>query len=79
MRIKLSDERRADLIEAIQAYFRDRHDDDIGELKASLVLDFFVERLGPPVYNQAIKDAHAFIQDKLIDLEGEFHEPEKDR
>jgi len=79
MRIKLSDERRKSLLKVVQAYFRDQHDDDIGELKASLILDFFVKQLGPAVYNQAIKDAHAFLQDKLVDLEGEFYEPEVDR
>ena len=79
MRINLADERREGLISAIQAHFRDQHDDDIGDLKASLLLDFFIKRLGPAVYNQAINDAHAFIQDKLVDLEGEFYEPEEDR
>ena len=79
MRIQLSSERRSLLIHAIQGFFRDELDEDIGELKASLVLDFFVKQLGPPVYNQAIRDAHGFIQDKLIDLEGEFYEPEEDR
>ena len=79
MRIKLSDERRDDLVRAIQVYFRDQHDDDIGALKASLILDFFVKQLGPPVYNQAIRDAHGFLQDKLVDLEGDFYEPEEDR
>ena len=76
MRIKLSDERRADLIQAIQRYFREHFEEDIGELKASLFLDFLVKELGPPVYNQAIRDAYAFVQDKLLDLEGEFYEPE---
>ena len=79
MRIRLSDERRKALVEEIQAYFRDQHDDDIGELKASLILDFFVKQLGPSVYNQAIKDALGFMRDKLVDLEGEFYEPEEDR
>ncbi len=76
VRIKLSDERRADLIQAIRGYFREHLDEDIGELKASLLLDFLVKKLGPPVYNRAIRDAHAFIQEKLLDLEGEFYEPE---
>jgi uncharacterized protein (DUF2164 family) len=79
MRIKLSDERRSLLIAATQAHFRDQLDDDIGELKAGLVLDFFVKYLGPPVYNQAIRDAHGFIQEKLVDLQGEFYEPEEER
>ncbi len=79
MRIKFSDERRQDLVKAVQSYFRDQHGDDIGELKASLILDFFVERLGPQVYNQAIRDARGFFQEKLADLEGDFYEPEEDR
>jgi uncharacterized protein (DUF2164 family) len=76
VRINLSDERRANLVQVIQAYFRDHFDEDVGELKASLLLDFVVKEVGPPVYNQAIRDAHAFIQDKLLDLEAEFYEPE---
>jgi uncharacterized protein (DUF2164 family) len=77
MRIRLSDERRADLVASIQAWLRENFDDDVGELKAGLLLDFFVKELGPPVYNQAIKDAHDFLADKLVDLEGDFYEPEE--
>ncbi len=79
MRIQLSHERRQTLVAATQAYFRDQHDDDIGELKASLILDFFLKQLAPSVYNEAIRDAQRFIQDKLIDLEGELYEAEPDR
>jgi len=76
MRIQLSDERRASLVSAIQAYFAEHLDREIGELGAGLLLDFFVRELGAPVYNQAIRDAHDFLQDKLVDLSGEFYEPE---
>lgn len=78
MKIKLSDDRRADLMQAVQNYFREQHDDDIGELKAALILEFFIGQLGPPVYNQAIRDAHGFMQDKLVDLEGELYEREEE-
>ena len=76
MRIRLSDERRGELVARIQAYCREHFDDDVGELRAGLLLDFFVKELGPPVYNQAIRDAHGFLSEKLEDLEGEFYEPE---
>jgi uncharacterized protein (DUF2164 family) len=79
MRIELSDERRARLVADIQKLFSEELDDDIGELRAGLVLDFFVKNLGPPVYNQAIRDAHGFIQEKLVDLEGDFYEPDGER
>lgn len=77
MRVKLSEERRRDLIQSYQAFCRTEFDDDVSELKAERILDYFVERLGPPVYNQAIRDAHVFLQEKLQDLEGEFYEPEE--
>jgi len=78
MRVKLSDDRRRDLVQSFQSFCRAEFDDDISELKAERILDYFVERLGPPVYNQAIRDAHGFLQEKLQDLEGEFYEPEAD-
>jgi len=77
MRIRLSDERRADLVTRIQRHLRDQFEEEVGELKAGLLLDFFVKELGPPVYNQAIKDAHDYVAEKLVDLEGEFYEPEE--
>jgi uncharacterized protein (DUF2164 family) len=40
------------------------------------VLDFFLNELGPPVYNQAVKDARGFMLRKLDDLDGEVYESE---
>ncbi len=78
MRIELTDERKARTVTAIQRYFRENLDEELGELGAQLLLEFFIRELGAPVYNQAIRDAHDFIQDKLVDLAGEFYEPEQD-
>ena len=76
MRIKLTEERRRDLIAAIRAWYDEQMEEDIGDLKARLILDFFIKSLGPQIYNQAVKDAAAFMQDKLIDLDGELYEVE---
>ena len=77
MRIELTDERRERMIRGIQRYFADKLDQELGDLAAGMLLDFFIRELGAPVYNQAIRDAHGFISDKLVDLEGEFYEPEE--
>ena len=69
--LRLSQSRRADLLRALQSHFHDQHSQEIGELKGSLLIDFFLEVLGPPVYNQAIGDARKFIQERLDDLENE--------
>ncbi len=79
MRIKLTDERRGQLIESIQQFAIDRFDWELSEYQSQQMLDFLVEELGPPVYNQAIRDAHNFFQEKLLDLEGDFYEPEDPR
>lgn len=76
VKIELSDERKSQMVTAIQAYFTEHLDHELGELGAELLLAFFVRELGPPVYNQAIRDAHDFIQEKLVDLAGDFYEPE---
>ena len=43
-------------------------DEEIGELKAGLLLDFILSELGPSVYNQAIADARAFFEERTADL-----------
>ena len=77
MRIRLSDERRTRMIDSIKRYFADHMDESVSDFRAQGLLDFFVKELGPPVYNQAIRDASGYIQDKLADLEGEIYEPDR--
>ncbi len=76
MRIRLSRERRSALVDAIQHYFADEFDETLSEFRAEQLLDFFVAELGPPVYNQGVRDAAGFIQDKLADIEGDVFEVE---
>lgn len=76
MAIELDRQTRARLIESIQQYFREHMDDEIGELKAGLLLDFFVKELGPTVYNRAIADAQAQLQERVSELDGSCHETE---
>lgn len=60
----------------IKEFFYSEFDDDLSDFRAKHLLDFFVAQLGPPVYNQAINDAHKFIEEKLSALNGELYEPE---
>jgi uncharacterized protein (DUF2164 family) len=75
MRIRLSPERRASLLQAVKEYFAAEFDDPLSDFRAEGLLDFFVRELGPPVYNQGVRDASSFIQEKLADIEGEVYEP----
>jgi uncharacterized protein (DUF2164 family) len=77
MRIRLSEERRTRMMCSLKQYFMEHFDEELSDFRAENLLDFFVKELGAPVYNQAIQDAYACMQDKLTDLTGEFYEPEE--
>ncbi|HTF34708.1 MAG TPA: DUF2164 domain-containing protein [Myxococcota bacterium] len=79
MAIELDKERKQRMVRAIQTYFVEKLDQEIGQLAAELLLEFFVKQVGPTIYNQAVKDAQAFLQDKLMDLDGVLYQPEEPR
>ena len=76
MAIELPQESRRRLIESIKRYFVEQMDDEIGDLKASLLLDFCLEELGPSVHNKAIAEAQARIQERTTELDAICYEPE---
>jgi uncharacterized protein (DUF2164 family) len=66
--IVFSKEEQADLIPRIKAFVRDELDQDIGDLQASMLMDFFANTLGRAVYNRAIYDAQALIAAKADEM-----------
>jgi uncharacterized protein (DUF2164 family) len=76
MRIRLTPDRRAALLQSITAYFATEFDEPLSMFRAEGLLDFFVQQLGPPVYNQGVRDAASYMQSKLSDIEGDVYERE---
>jgi uncharacterized protein (DUF2164 family) len=66
------------LIRSIKRFFEDKLDTEIGDLKAAIVLEFFAREIGPSIYNQAIADAQAYLQEKVTDLSGARYQEEFD-
>ncbi len=75
MAVTIDDERREVLVSRLRGFFLEEFEEDLSDFRADKVLDFFLEALGPAVYNQAVQDARGFMQRKLDDLEGEVYEP----
>jgi uncharacterized protein (DUF2164 family) len=75
MAITLDDDRRKKITKRLKSFFREHFDEELSDFRASQVLDFFLETLGPDVYNQAVQDARRFMQQKLDDLDGEVYKP----
>jgi len=74
--IEISKQARADAIASIQRYFEENMTEPIGEMPAGLLLNFFVEEIGPAIYNSAIRDAQAQMQQGVADLDGELYSDE---
>jgi uncharacterized protein (DUF2164 family) len=72
MTIEISKQARTEAIASIRRYFEENLTEPIGELPAGLLLNYFLEEIGPVIYNQAIADAQARIQQRVGDLSGEL-------
>lgn len=66
--VKLDKEKRQDMISAIKNYFNEERDEELGDLAASLILDFFIEKLASEFYNQGVYDSYQYMLDRIEDL-----------
>ena len=74
--ITLSDDARRRGVAALRSYCAEHMDEEIGDLKASLLLDFILAELAPTIYNQAIADARAYFEERTADLAGVLYHEE---
>ncbi|SFN17614.1 DUF2164 domain-containing protein [Variovorax sp. OV329] len=76
MTIELSKEARKEAIASIERYFRENMEEPIGNLAAGALLAFFVEEVGPLIYNRAVAEAQERLQARVSELDIEVHEEE---
>ncbi len=76
MDIKLSPATEKRLQGAIQRFVAEEYGESVGELGAGAFLTFCLKELGPAIYNQAIADAQACLQERVTDLENICFAPE---
>ena len=76
MKITLSDDVQKRAVASIRNYFDEALDQEIGDLKAAMLLEFFLVEIAPTVYNAAISDAQTYLRDRVADLDGAYSAPE---
>jgi uncharacterized protein (DUF2164 family) len=76
MTIDISREARKEAIASIERYFKENMDEPIGNIAAGGLLSFFLEEIGPLVYNQGVADAQERLQARVMELDIEVHEEE---
>ncbi len=69
-KIELFKEQKEKAIEAIISFFYNERNEKIGELAATILLGFISETLAPIFYNEGIKDAVRFMQERVEDMYG---------
>lgn len=57
-------------IASLRRYCDEHLDQEIGELKARMMLEYILKEFGPTIYNGAIADAQAYMRERVSDLEG---------
>lgn len=75
-KIELSDDTRKQAVTSLRRYFAAEMDEEIGDLKAGLLLDYILHEIGPSIYNGAIGDAQTYLRDRVADLEAVCSAPE---
>ncbi len=76
MSITLTKEARAQAVASIERYFLENMEDKIGNIAAGALLGFFLEELGPLVYNQAVAEVQERLQHRVSEIDIEVHEDE---
>ncbi|MEJ7929399.1 DUF2164 domain-containing protein [Ramlibacter sp. AN1015] len=76
--IELPKDARQQAVASIERYFREHMDEPIGNIAAAGLLNFFLEEIGPSVYNRAVSDVQERLHARLDELDIEVHEEEFD-
>jgi uncharacterized protein (DUF2164 family) len=76
MTIELAKSARAEAITSIERYFEEELDRRIGNIAAGALLSYFLEEIGPLVYNKAVADVQEKLQSRIAELDVEVHEDE---
>ena len=74
MTIEIPREARKEAVASIERYFRENMEEPIGNIVAGALLGYFLEEIGPLVYNQAVADVQERLQMRVSDLDIEHHE-----
>jgi uncharacterized protein (DUF2164 family) len=76
MSIDISKEARKQAIASIERYFRENMEEPIGNVSAGALLGYFLEEIGPLVYNKAVADVQDRLQARVLEVDMEIHEDE---
>ncbi|WOB07989.1 DUF2164 domain-containing protein [Piscinibacter gummiphilus] len=76
MTIEIPKEARQEAIASIERYFQENMEERIGNIAAGALLNYFLEEIGPVIYNQAVTEVQERLRVRVDELDVEVHEDE---
>lgn len=74
MAVRIEREVKQRAVQSVRRFLDRELEIDLGDLQAELLLDHILKRIAPLIYNQAVADTQSWLQEKLMDLDGEVFE-----
>ncbi len=76
MAVELSKDARVTAVASIERWFSTHMDQNIGNMQAAELLDFFLKELAPSVYNRGVADAQTHLLARVNEVDIDCHESE---
>jgi uncharacterized protein (DUF2164 family) len=77
MYIKLPKENKDKIIDDLKEYFKTERSEEMGDLAAGNLLEFFSKEIGPYFYNKGVKDSREMLEQKMVSLEEDLRSLER--
>ena len=71
--ISLTDEEKKWFADEIKAFYLDERGEDIGIIEQQQLIDLFVEKLGPIIYDKGLDDARKWYQSQMENMESDYY------
>ncbi|HEV7406786.1 MAG TPA: DUF2164 domain-containing protein [Chthoniobacteraceae bacterium] len=68
MALELTKEEIAEIVPSLKRYFRDELEQELSEMRAKFLLEYFMTEIAPLAYNRGVKDAESFLRAHVEDL-----------
>jgi uncharacterized protein (DUF2164 family) len=68
MPLELTKEETEQVVPSLQRYFREEFDQELSEMRARFLLEYFQKEIAPLAYNKGVKDAEQYFRSKTEDL-----------
>ncbi len=70
MALELTPQDFEQILLSLQKYFREEFDQELSEMKARFLLEYFQKEIAPLAYNKGVKDAEQYFRRHTEDLAG---------